>query len=201
MHVCVRVCSGNCDLSDPPPYWRSGRETEAVWVITRQYCVDISHTNLGTPAINLAGTTSYMNVDNFRVLLKVSNTCRPSINCLSIYLHDELVYLSFICFTIYSRLYALKTVSRHVLILINSQCWSWQHQSDKQNVLFGSCRIKRVCSFSLTAMCAFAEIVDGNAKMTLGMIWTIILRFAIQDISVEGIIFGLQKFSAEFCTA
>ncbi|TMS06988.1 Alpha-actinin-4 [Larimichthys crocea] len=30
-----------------------------------------------------------------------------------------------------------------------------------------------------------AEIVDGNAKMTLGMIWTIILRFAIQDISVE----------------
>jgi len=28
--------------------------------------------------------------------------------------------------------------------------------------------------------------VDGNVKMTLGMIWTIILRFAIQDISVEG---------------
>lgn len=37
-------------------------------------------------------------------------------------------------------------------------------------------------------MCFFfvLEIVDGNAKMTLGMIWTIILRFAIQDISVEG---------------
>uniref|UniRef100_A0A8P4GIT2 Actinin alpha 3b n=1 Tax=Dicentrarchus labrax TaxID=13489 RepID=A0A8P4GIT2_DICLA len=31
------------------------------------------------------------------------------------------------------------------------------------------------------------EIVDGNGKMTLGMIWTIILRFAIQDISVEGV--------------
>ena len=30
------------------------------------------------------------------------------------------------------------------------------------------------------------EIVDGNVKMTLGMIWTIILRFAIQDITVEG---------------
>ena len=30
------------------------------------------------------------------------------------------------------------------------------------------------------------EICDGNLKMTLGMIWTIILRFAIQDISVEG---------------
>lgn len=29
------------------------------------------------------------------------------------------------------------------------------------------------------------EIVDGNVKMTLGMIWTIILRFAIQDITVE----------------
>lgn len=33
-----------------------------------------------------------------------------------------------------------------------------------------------------------AEIVDGNVKMTLGMIWTIILRFAIQDISVEGVL-------------
>ena len=33
------------------------------------------------------------------------------------------------------------------------------------------------------------EIVDGNTKMTLGLIWTIILRFAIQDISVEGLIF------------
>lgn len=31
------------------------------------------------------------------------------------------------------------------------------------------------------------EIVDGNLKMTLGMIWTIILRFAIQDISIEEI--------------
>uniref|UniRef100_A0A672JMP6 Actinin, alpha 1 n=1 Tax=Salarias fasciatus TaxID=181472 RepID=A0A672JMP6_SALFA len=34
------------------------------------------------------------------------------------------------------------------------------------------------------------EIVDGNAKMTLGMIWTIILRFAIQDISVEGTVYA-----------
>uniref|UniRef100_A0AAQ5XVD8 Actinin, alpha 2b n=1 Tax=Amphiprion ocellaris TaxID=80972 RepID=A0AAQ5XVD8_AMPOC len=32
------------------------------------------------------------------------------------------------------------------------------------------------------------EIVDGNVKMTLGMIWTIILRFAIQDIS-DGLAF------------
>uniref|UniRef100_A0A7N8Y0T9 Actinin alpha 4 n=1 Tax=Mastacembelus armatus TaxID=205130 RepID=A0A7N8Y0T9_9TELE len=31
------------------------------------------------------------------------------------------------------------------------------------------------------------EIVDGNVKMTLGMIWTIILRFAIQDISCMSI--------------
>lgn len=34
---------------------------------------------------------------------------------------------------------------------------------------------------------SLTEIVDGNVKMTLGMIWTIILRFAIQDISVEGV--------------
>jgi hypothetical protein len=32
----------------------------------------------------------------------------------------------------------------------------------------------------------FVEIVDGNVKMTLGLIWTIILRFAIQDITIEG---------------
>jgi actinin alpha len=29
------------------------------------------------------------------------------------------------------------------------------------------------------------ELVDGNLKMVLGMVWTIILRFQIQDISVE----------------
>lgn len=40
---------------------------------------------------------------------------------------------------------------------------------------------------TLTVLHVFlSEIVDGNVKMTLGMIWTIILRFAIQDISVEG---------------
>jgi actinin alpha len=38
------------------------------------------------------------------------------------------------------------------------------------------------------------EIVDGNLKMTLGMIWTIILRFAIQDISVEGFYLFLNFF-------
>eukprot|EP01095_Lingulamoeba_sp_RSL-Kostka_P016995 TRINITY_DN85_c0_g1_i1.p1 TRINITY_DN85_c0_g1~~TRINITY_DN85_c0_g1_i1.p1 ORF type:complete len:104 (-),score=38.43 TRINITY_DN85_c0_g1_i1:460-771(-) len=31
------------------------------------------------------------------------------------------------------------------------------------------------------------DIYDGNRKLTLGMIWTIILRFAIADISEEGI--------------
>jgi hypothetical protein len=38
------------------------------------------------------------------------------------------------------------------------------------------------------------EIVDGNLKMTLGMIWTIILRFAIQYISVEGFYLFLNFF-------
>uniref|UniRef100_A0A8C7FBJ4 Actinin, alpha 1 n=1 Tax=Oncorhynchus kisutch TaxID=8019 RepID=A0A8C7FBJ4_ONCKI len=43
------------------------------------------------------------------------------------------------------------------------------------------------------------EIVDGNAKMTLGMIWTIILRFAIQDISVEGLGIPHWKDGLGFC--
>ena len=45
------------------------------------------------------------------------------------------------------------------------------------------------------------EIVDGNVKMTLGMIWTIILRFAIQDIQIESIDFnGLSKYAFRlFC--
>ncbi|XP_032239849.2 spectrin beta chain isoform X2 [Nematostella vectensis] len=30
------------------------------------------------------------------------------------------------------------------------------------------------------------DIVDGNQKITLGLIWTIILRFQIQDITIEG---------------
>lgn len=33
-------------------------------------------------------------------------------------------------------------------------------------------------------------IVDGNVKMTLGLIWTIILRFAIQEINVGGTLRG-----------
>ncbi|KAI9296817.1 hypothetical protein K502DRAFT_337116 [Neoconidiobolus thromboides FSU 785] len=31
------------------------------------------------------------------------------------------------------------------------------------------------------------DIVDGNIKLTLGMIWTIVLRFTIDDISEEGV--------------
>ncbi|KAF3845282.1 hypothetical protein F7725_008445 [Dissostichus mawsoni] len=42
-------------------------------------------------------------------------------------------------------------------------------------------------SLSPTSSAMAFKIVDGNAKMTLGMIWTIILRFAIQDISVEDV--------------
>lgn len=48
------------------------------------------------------------------------------------------------------------------------------------------------------------EIVDGNVKMTLGLIWTIILRFAIQDIEVgtstakEGLLLWCQRKTAPY---
>lgn len=47
-------------------------------------------------------------------------------------------------------------------------------------------RLIILCFHLCVCVCVLIEIVDGNVKMTLGMIWTIILRFAIQDISVEG---------------
>lgn len=67
------------------------------------------------------------------------------------------------------------------------------------------------CILNTTTISFFAlEIVDGNVKMTLGMIWTIILRFAIQDISVEGnsnatvlnnYKISLKAFLYELCTS
>ncbi|KAM7535867.1 hypothetical protein Aperf_G00000101008 [Anoplocephala perfoliata] len=48
------------------------------------------------------------------------------------------------------------------------------------------------------------QIVDGNIKMTLGMIWTIILRFCIQDITVEelqakeGLLLWCQRKTAPY---
>ncbi|KAI1727171.1 calponin homology (CH) domain-containing protein [Ditylenchus destructor] len=48
------------------------------------------------------------------------------------------------------------------------------------------------------------EIVDGKVKMTLGLIWTIILRFAIQDISVgelsakDGLLLWCQRQTAPY---
>ena len=59
-------------------------------------------------------------------------------------------------------------------------------------------------SQGLEKMTVSIEIVDGNLKMTLGMIWTIILRFAIQDISVEemtakeGLLLWCQRKTAPY---
>ena len=43
------------------------------------------------------------------------------------------------------------------------------------------------------------EIVDGNVKMTLGMIWTIILRFAIQVRIILGSVPFLQIHHRSVC--
>ncbi|CAF1180208.1 unnamed protein product [Adineta ricciae] len=61
-----------------------------------------------------------------------------------------------------------------------------------------------IMSKGVKLMVGAEEIVDGNLKMTLGMIWTIILRFAIQDISVEemsakeGLLLWCQRKTAPY---
>ncbi|CAF3992133.1 unnamed protein product [Rotaria magnacalcarata] len=61
-----------------------------------------------------------------------------------------------------------------------------------------------ITSKGVKLMVGAEEIVDGNLKMTLGMIWTIILRFAIQDISVEemsakeGLLLWCQRKTAPY---
>ena len=69
------------------------------------------------------------------------------------------------------------------LVSIGAEGMSWGCCSDIRNFICTGLYVL-ISSFFLT------EIVDGNLKMTLGMIWTIILRFAIQDIAVEGTIWS-----------
>lgn len=53
--------------------------------------------------------------------------------------------------------------------------WSWKRGRDKTQK---SLTISRFFTFTLNR----ADIVDGNLKLILGMIWTLILRFTIADI-------------------
>lgn len=72
-----------------------------------------------------------------------------------------------------------------------------------RSYLYFSIRDQHFC-LNIQACNSVAEIVDGNLKMTLGMIWTIILRFAIQDISVEemtakeGLLLWCQRKTAPY---
>ncbi|KAG7470757.1 hypothetical protein MATL_G00117330 [Megalops atlanticus] len=74
----------------------------------------------------------------------------------------------------------------------------------RHDKLFPLRSAERLTPPRLSVPCLFSEIVDGNAKMTLGMIWTIILRFAIQDISVEetsakeGLLLWCQRKTAPY---
>ena len=39
--------------------------------------------------------------------------------------------------------------------------------------------------FNVRGVCLTVDIVDGNLKLILGLIWTLILRFTIQDIRFD----------------
>ena len=71
-------------------------------------------------------------------------------------------------------------IARPTILSTLSQTSTWK-SSEWRTLILSVCWMRKRYCFALST-----EIVDGNAKMTLGMIWTIILRFAIQDISVEG---------------
>ena len=56
-----------------------------------------------------------------------------------------------------------------------------------------SLNLELVCFFFASLSSLFGtEICDQNLKLILGTIWTIILRFDIQDISVEGTLVSLS---------
>jgi hypothetical protein len=40
------------------------------------------------------------------------------------------------------------------------------------------------------------DVVDGNSKIILGLIWTLILRFTISDINEEGLLLWCQRKTA-----
>ena len=71
-------------------------------------------------------------------------------------------------------------LARPAILNTLSQTSTWK-KLVWRTLILSICWMRKCYCFALST-----EIVDGNAKMTLGMIWTIILRFAIQDISVEG---------------
>jgi hypothetical protein len=49
------------------------------------------------------------------------------------------------------------------------------------------CLSWRVSEFAGCFSDVLLDIIDGNTKLILGMIWTLILRFTIADISAEGL--------------
>ncbi len=119
---------------------------------------------------------------NMRLLCNRQNNWLASTNCLHFICHDTL-----------SKCHTSKRNCRSGTL--NVVVWAWWHRQIKEQML--DCKTvaaEKINSPELKIQqkkCGniynfVAEIVDGNAKMTLGMIWTIILRFAIQDISVEG---------------
>lgn len=94
----------------------------------------------------------------------------------------------------------LNSISKLIRTWKNINFFSTQKQIANVNKALDFIEAKGVKLVSIGA----EEIVDGNLKMTLGMIWTIILRFAIQDISVEemtakeGLLLWCQRKTAPY---
>ena len=63
------------------------------------------------------------------------------------------------------------------------------HSLENCNLIFDYLRARGVQTTNISSQ----DVVDGNAKLILGLLFTIILRFAIDEDGKQGLLLWVQK--------